>query len=108
MTVSYITSKDQYDQIINSGKVVYIDFTAQWCGPCKMISPIFEKHASEDKSGAEFYKVDIDDQPKIAEAAEIGAMPTFKTYKDGNVVNTLVGAKPADLRALIVAGLALQ
>ncbi|KAH8997188.1 thioredoxin [Lactarius hatsudake] len=103
MSVRPITSKAEFDQIINSGKVVAIDFWATWCGPCRAISPIFEALAGKDEhAGVEFYKVDVDTQPDISQEVGIRAMPTFLVFKDGTKVNELVGAAPAELEALVV------
>ncbi|EKM84293.1 hypothetical protein AGABI1DRAFT_81981 [Agaricus bisporus var. burnettii JB137-S8] len=106
MTVTAINSLQEFKTIINSGKVVVIDFWATWCGPCRVISPIFEK-LSADAQQVEFYKVDVDAQQDIAQEVGIKAMPTFVAFKDGNKVKELVGAKPQELTALISASSAL-
>ncbi|KAI9432005.1 thioredoxin [Lactarius indigo] len=103
MSVKEITSYAEFQQIINSGKAVAIDFWATWCGPCRVISPVFEKFAEHsDNAGIEFYKVDVDQQADIAQEVGIRAMPTFIVFKDGNKVDELVGANPAGLQALVV------
>ncbi|KAG8786255.1 hypothetical protein FRC12_016779 [Ceratobasidium sp. 428] len=100
MTVTAITSLDQFKELINSGNVVIIDFWATWCGPCRVISPIFEQ-MSEKTKGAQFYKVDVDEQPDISQEVGIRAMPTFIAFKDGNKIGDLVGANPGGLEALV-------
>ena len=63
---------------ISSGKVILVDFYADWCGPCKQISPVFEGLAGEHaKQGVEFYKVNIDNIPEIAEALSISSVRVF-------------------------------
>jgi len=99
MTVTPITSKKQFDELVSSGKPVLIDFWATWCGPCKMISPIFEK-LSEGKDG-HFYKVDVDEQEEISQEVGIRAMPTFIVFKDGKKSGELVGANPPKLQTLV-------
>ncbi|KAG8948618.1 hypothetical protein FRC00_008506 [Tulasnella sp. 408] len=94
MTVTAITSKQQFDEAINSGKVVFIDFWAT--------CPIFEKF-SDQFTSAEFYKVDVDAVPEVSEEVGIRAMPTFQAYKDGNKLGELVGANPQGLETLLVA-----
>ncbi|XP_006453915.1 hypothetical protein AGABI2DRAFT_132659 [Agaricus bisporus var. bisporus H97] len=106
MTVTAINSLQEFRTIINSGKVVVIDFWATWCGPCRVISPIFEQ-LSGDAQQVEFYKVDVDTQQDIAQEVGIKAMPTFVAFKDGNKVKELVGAKPQELKDLVSASSAL-
>ncbi|KAH8992915.1 putative thioredoxin [Lactarius akahatsu] len=104
MSVKAIASYAEFQEIINSGKVVAIDFWATWCGPCRAISPVFEKLAEKpEHGGVGFYKVDVDSQPDIAQEVGIRAMPTFVIFKDGNKVNELVGASPPQLEQLVLA-----
>ena len=101
MGVQVISSYDQFKEVINSDKVVVIDFWATWCGPCKMISPIFEKISETVSDKVGFYKVDVDDQAQIAQEVGIRAMPTFEFFKDGKKIETVVGADPSKLQAAI-------
>ncbi|KAF9073768.1 thioredoxin [Rhodocollybia butyracea] len=103
MVVKAIESHQEFTAIINSGKTVFIDFWATWCGPCRMISPVFETMSEEAelKEKVEFYKVDVDEQPDISQEVGIRAMPTFMAFKDGNKIDELVGARPADLQTLV-------
>ncbi|THU82322.1 thioredoxin [Dendrothele bispora CBS 962.96] len=98
MGVEAIKSLDDFHSIINNGKPILIDFWATWCGPCRVISPIFEQFSGmEQFSGVEFYKVDVDKQTDISEEVGIKAMPTFVLYKDGKKLNEVVGAHPQKL-----------
>ncbi|KIY50532.1 thioredoxin [Fistulina hepatica ATCC 64428] len=102
--VKPITSFDEFTTLINSGKTVIIDFWATWCGPCRAISPIFERLSEEEAfatAGVEFYKVDVDEQQQISEEVKIKAMPTFIAFKDGNVIEQMIGANPNQLMALV-------
>ena len=90
--VTVCGDESAFDKAVASeaGSVVY--FTASWCGPCQMISPIYAELASEAPSGATFLKVDVDDHPEIAASAGVSAMPTFKFFKAGALLDTVVGA----------------
>ncbi|QKX63369.1 uncharacterized protein TRUGW13939_10539 [Talaromyces rugulosus] len=100
MGVTVLSGKAQFDELINSGKIIIIDFWAPWCGPCRIISPVFEKLSGEI-SGPEFYKVDVDEEPDIAQEVGVRAMPTFVAFKDGGKVGELVGADPSRLTELV-------
>lgn len=82
------------------GKVIFVDFTATWCGPCKAIGPVFQKLAAETVD-AIFVKVDVDKNGEVAQACGITSMPTFHCYKGGGKVDELVGASPDKLAEMI-------
>ena len=97
--VKQIDDKSEFDALIAGDKVVAVDFTAVWCGPCKMIGPVFVKMADEF-TNIEFVKVDVDDAEEIAASQAVSAMPTFKFYKGGAKIDELVGANAEKLKAL--------
>ena len=76
--------------------VVVVDFFATWCGPCKMLAPVFEQVGEEMKHEATFLKVDIDQSLEIAQKFRITTVPTMMIFKDGKPVETLVGFMPKD------------
>ncbi|KAJ9479753.1 Thioredoxin-1 [Pseudozyma hubeiensis] len=102
MVVKAIESYEEFQTLINGDKPVVIDFWATWCGPCRVIGPIFEK-ISETPAGDKlgFYKVDVDAQEKIAAEVGIKAMPTFVFFKDGKNVKQVLGANPQALQQAI-------
>ena len=76
--------------------VVVVDFFATWCGPCKMLAPVFEQVGEEMKNEATFLKVDIDQSLEIAQKFRITTVPTMMIFKDRKPVETLVGFMPKD------------
>lgn len=85
--------------------VVVVDFFATWCGPCKMLAPVFES-VSEELSDAKFVKVDIDESLELAQKFGISTVPTMMIFKDGKVVDKLVGFMPKEnLKAKVEAHL---
>lgn len=99
--VTAIQSFADFKSLIASDKPVVIDFWATWCGPCRVISPIFAT-LSEKYTNVAFFKVDIDEQPEIAQEVGIRAMPTFVVFKNGEKIDELVGASPPKLEELLV------
>ena len=91
MGVQQIKSYDEFKQVTGTDKIIVIDFWATWCGPCKMIGPIFEKIA----------ETPVDEQSQIASEVGIRAMPTFAFFKNGEKIETVVGADPSKLQAAI-------
>jgi len=77
---------ESFQQIINSGKPVLVDFFATWCGPCKAMSPIIESVAKDMQGNARILKIDVDKNTSIAAKYNIQAVPTLLIFKNGNVV----------------------
>ncbi|GMH58199.1 hypothetical protein TL16_g02555 [Triparma laevis f. inornata] len=100
--VQMIATKAEFDEIVAGDKLVVVDFTASWCGPCQMIAPIFAQLA-ETYGDVVFVKVDVDVNEETAAACEISAMPTFQYYKGGAKVDELVGASKEGLEGKIKA-----
>ncbi|GIJ86068.1 mitochondrial thioredoxin [Aspergillus pseudoviridinutans] len=90
------------EKVQESSGPVIVDCSATWCGPCKVISPIFEGFSTQDEfKNAKFYEIDVDDLSEVAAELGIRAMPTFIFFKDGQKVNEVVGANPPALEAAI-------
>lgn len=83
-------TKENFEHEIKSGKTVLVDFWATWCGPCKMIAPELEKLAAKHEDLL-IGKVNVDDEPELANACSISAIPTLMLFKDGKHVDTAVG-----------------
>lgn len=107
MVVKQIHNKQEWDALVAEGKPVLVDFFAVWCGPCRVISPVFEK-LSDDASfaGLNFAKIDVDENPELSQEFGITAMPTFILVKNGIKEGEVRGANPPALQALVQRGAA--
>lgn len=85
-----VLNKDNFDQVVANG-VVLVDFWATWCGPCKMLAPTVDAIATEYKDRVVVGKVDVDESEDIARRFGIMSIPTLFLFKDGEVVEKLVG-----------------
>lgn len=94
MSVLTITKENFEDEVLKSDKPVLIDFWAEWCGPCKMLSPIVDQIAGEVTQKARVGKVNVDEQPELASQFKVMSIPTLVMIKDGKPVATSVGVKP--------------
>ncbi len=92
MSVVKIT-KDNFDLVKTSDKKVLIDFYADWCGPCRMVSPIVDQIAEENPQYL-VVKINVDESPELASAFEVESIPALFVMKDGKVINRSVGARP--------------
>ena len=86
-------TKDNFEQTIVDNELVLVDFWAEWCGPCKMFAPVYDK-VSEEHEGAVFAKVDTEAQPELAQAFGIMSIPTLMIFKENVAVFSQPGALP--------------
>jgi len=95
----------EYETEIGKGGLVLVDFFAQWCGPCKRISPYIEQLAKEFEGKAVFIKVDVDELADVASKEQISSMPTFRYFKGGKKVADVIGASQDKVRATLESNL---
>ncbi|XP_054825617.1 thioredoxin H2-like [Prosopis cineraria] len=92
--------KAHFEASKSTNKLMVIDFTATWCGPCKTMDPIIKEFAAK-YADVEFIKIDVDELMEVAQDFKVQAMPTFILIKKGKVVDKTVGARKEELQKLI-------
>lgn len=100
MSVINITKFNFDTEVKESDRPVLVDFWASWCGPCRMVSPIVDEIAAEHPE-VKVGKINVDEEPELAGKFGVMSIPTLMVFKEGKVVNQMVGARP---KADIVAG----
>ncbi len=93
MSVFKVTKNNFKQEVVDSDKPVLLDFWASWCGPCKMVSPIVEQVAEETINNAKVGKVNVDEEPELAQAFNIMSIPTLVVIKNGKITQSAVGVK---------------
>lgn len=88
-------NKDNFDSVRTNEKPVLLDFYADWCGPCRMVSPVVDQIA-EERPDIAVGKVNVDEQPELAAQFGVMSIPTLLVFKDGQAVNKAVGARPKE------------
>lgn len=102
-----VTDATFHSEVLEHEKPILVDFWAQWCGPCRAISPILDKIAEENTGRFSIVKLNVDENPETVEKYGINSIPSMLVFVDGEVVKRIVGAKPkpvldADLAEFLV------
>lgn len=84
----------EFEQLITENKLVVADYTATWCGPCRVVSPLIDKLATEYAESVTVVKIDIDENPDAAKKHGIRSIPAVLVFRDGEVVENLFGSQP--------------
>ncbi|GBG32607.1 Thioredoxin [Hondaea fermentalgiana] len=105
--VAVLESNEDWDELkkaSEAGRTFVAKFTADWCGPCKKIAPVFKELCAEvnaAKNSAKFVEIDVDELDEVSADVKVSAMPTFVVFKNGSEVDRLMGAHEDKLRALV-------
>ena len=94
MGKTLILTDANFDEVINSGKPVLVDFWAEWCGPCKMIGPVVEELAGDYDGKAVVAKLNVYENPQTTAKFGVRSIPTLLVFKGGQIVDKQVGAVP--------------
>lgn len=90
------TTADFQKAVLESDIPVLVDFYADWCGPCKMMSPVLDQLSTELEGQVKIGKVNVDDEPELASQYKVMSIPNFVLFKNGQVVDQVIGAVPKD------------
>jgi len=91
-------TETDFDEVINKSDLpILVDFWAPWCGPCRFIAPVLSEIAGEQDGKIKIGKLNVDDHPAVAQRFNITGIPTIILFKNGNPVETMVGALPKDM-----------
>ena len=88
-------NKNNFDSVKSRDKTVLLDFYADWCGPCRMVSPLVDEIAEENPQYV-VGKINVDNEPELAQAFGVMSIPTLVVMKNGKIINQTVGARPKE------------
>lgn len=95
MSIINLTKDSYHNEVMETEKIVVIDFWATWCGPCKMMAPVVEEVA-KDYPDVKVCKVNVDEEPELSNAFKIVSIPTIVVIKNGEIIDSVVGYRPKE------------
>ncbi|MBW4542137.1 MAG: thioredoxin family protein [Myxacorys chilensis ATA2-1-KO14] len=93
MTAAYIQDEAEFDTLLETEPLFVVDCTATWCGPCKLVAPLMDQLAEEYRDRAKVFKLDLDTNKPVAKRFGIRSIPAVMIFKQGELAETVVGAK---------------
>lgn len=93
-TATFIQDESEFDSLLKSESLLVVDCTATWCGPCKLVAPLIDQLADDYRDRAKVFKLDLDSNKPVAKRFGIKSIPAVMVFKQGKLIETLVGVKP--------------
>lgn len=93
-TATFIQDETEFDSLLKSESLLVVDCTATWCGPCKLVAPLIDQLADDYRDRAKVFKLDLDSNKPVAKRFGIKSIPAVMVFKQGKLIETLVGVKP--------------
>ena len=93
-TATFIQNETEFDSLLKSESLLVVDCTATWCGPCKLVAPLIDRLADDYSDRAKVFKLDLDNNKPVAKRFGIRSIPAVMVFKQGELIETLVGVKP--------------
>ena len=91
---AFIKDETEFDSLLASEPLLVVDFTASWCGPCKVVGPLMDRLSGEYSDSAKVFKLDLDENKSLAKRFGIRSIPAVMYFNQGELVKTVVGVKP--------------